>query len=117
MDSSQDIVDLFFYELKSYNSNNFSAIKNADLTYDNIKANKAFSSIVTRYFIFVDKHPEFSPSDVRFLFYQLKIDLIAKYFSLYPDNSDPSALEEFQQLLIFYNKRMAQHDKEILATG
>ena len=104
MADSKTIIDVFFDDLKEYNSTNFKAIATADVSIDSPAVNKAFSSVVTRYFIFLEKHPEYSDSDRHYLFYRLGIDLIAKYFSNYHiDNSaslnrDP--LKTFQDELI-----------------
>ena len=48
----------FFSELKKYNYTNYMDLKRADLTQDNAKVHKAFSSTVTRYFIFREKHAD-----------------------------------------------------------
>lgn len=85
----------FFSELKKYNYTNYMDLKRADLTQDNAKVHKAFSSTVTRYFIFREKHADIPSADLNQLFYQLKIDLIAKYFSQYPD-ADIEPLKDFQ---------------------
>lgn len=83
--SSLELTKLFFRELKSYNSTNFRTIEKADLSKDTATVHKAFSSVVTRYFIFAERHPEISDSDRRILYFKLKIDMIARYFSEYPD--------------------------------
>ena len=106
LEDSKNIVDLFFHDLKAYNSTNFAAIRKADLCQDELTVNKAFSSIVTRYFIFADKHPELSDSQKRALYFMLKIDLIAKYFSEYPDNRNVDILREFQLQLIDYSNKL-----------
>ena len=48
---------------------------------------KSFSSVITRYFIFREKHPEISDVDNKILYYKLKLDQVAKYFSEYPETS------------------------------
>lgn len=83
--SSLELTKLFFRDLKSYNSSNFRTIEKADLSKENATVHKAFSSVVTRYFIFAERHPEISDSDRRILYFKLKIDMIARYFSDYPD--------------------------------
>ena len=83
--SSLELTKLFFKDLKSYNSTNFRTIEKADLSEDNATVHKAFSSVVTRYFIFAERHPEISDADRRILYFKLKIDMIARYFSDYPD--------------------------------
>ena len=88
-------TQLFFKDLRSYNSTNFRTIEKADLSSDNPTVHKAFSSVVTRYFIFSERHPEISDSDRRILYFKLKIDMIARYFSEYPD-VDTELLKPFQ---------------------
>lgn len=103
MMSSFELTKLFFKDLKSYNSTNFRTIEHADLTKQNATVHKAFSSVVTRYFIFAERHPEISDADRRILYFKLKIDMIARYFSDYPDvNLD--LLKAFQLELQQYVK-------------
>lgn len=93
----------FFTELKQYNSANFKTLCNAKLD-NHIPANiKAFSSVITRYFIFCEKHPEVSDIDKRILYFQLKIDMIARFFANYP-NTDENDLIAFQTELKYYIK-------------
>lgn len=100
---SNDITHLFFKDLKAFNSTNFKTIEKADLSKDNPTVHKAFSSVVTRYFIFCERHPEVSDVDKRILFFKLKIDMIARYFSNYPD-VDTEELKAFQLELRNYTK-------------
>lgn len=87
--SSLELTNLFFHDLKEYNSTNFKTLERADLTSYDATVHKAFSSVVTRYFIFAEKHPEVSDAEHRILYFKLKIDMIARYFSEYPDvNTD-----------------------------
>lgn len=85
--SNLELVNLFFHDLKSYNSTNFKTIERADLSHEDATVHKAFSSVVTRYFIFAERHPEISETDKRILYFKLKIDMIARYFSEYPDTN------------------------------
>lgn len=85
--SSLELVTLFFHDLKEYNSTNFKTIQKADLTEDNATIHKAFSSAVTRFFIFSERHPEISDTEKKILYFKLKIDMIAQYFSEYPDTN------------------------------
>lgn len=101
--SSLELTRLFFRDLKSFNSTNFRTIEHADLSKQNATVHKAFSSVVTRYFIFAERHPEISDADRRILYFKLKIDMIARYFSEYPDvNLD--LLKAFQLELQQYVK-------------
>ena len=81
MMSEYNLASIFFHDLQKFNSTNYRALHGADLL--NIKPSdaKAFSSVITRYFIFCEKHAEFSDTEKRLLFYQLKLDMIARYFS------------------------------------
>lgn len=83
--SSLELTQLFFKDLKSYNATNFRTIERAQLDKDDPTVHKAFSSVVTRYFIFAERHPEISDEERRILYFKLKIDMIATYFSEYPD--------------------------------
>lgn len=85
MKSSLELTNLFFHDLKDYNSTNFKTIERAELVEDNPTVHKAFSSVVTRYFIFAERHPEITDAEKRILYFKLKIDMIARYFSEYPE--------------------------------
>ena len=99
MNSNSELLDMFFRELKQYNSTNFKSIERADLNYEDSKVFKSCSSVVTRYFIFKERHPEIPESDMNRLYYKLRIDMIARYFSEYPA-ADVSDLVPFQKELI-----------------
>ena len=85
--SNLELTTLFFKDLKSFNGTNFRTIEKADLSQESATVHKAFSSVVTRYFIFAERHPEISDMDKRILYFKLKIDMIAQYFSEYPDTN------------------------------
>lgn len=84
MASNLELVSLFFRDLKNYNSTNFRTLEHAKLDQDDATVHKAFSSVVTRYFIFCERHPEVSRVDMQILYFKLKIDMIARYFANYP---------------------------------
>lgn len=102
--SSLELVTLFFHDLKEYNSTNFKTIQKADLSKDNATIHKAFSSAVTRFFIFSERHPEISDTEKKILYFKLKIDMIAQYFSEYPD-TNIDLLKAFQLELQEHVKR------------
>lgn len=109
----QELENMFFQDLKKYNSTNFKTLLRSDLTKSDPVVHKAFSSVVTRYFIFREKHAlELSESEFNMLFFKLKIDLIGKYFSEYPD-ADTSSLVAFQQELQAFNKRFGENSEEV----
>lgn len=83
--SSLELTNSFFCDLKKFNATNFKTIERMKLDKDNATVHKAFSSVVTRYFIFAERHPEISDEEKRILYFKLKIDMIARYFSEYPD--------------------------------
>lgn len=91
------LKEQFFSELKQYNGTNFRALREADLSTPTPSALKAFNSTITRYFIFSEKHPEISADEMRILYYQLKLDMVARYFANYPaasiDELKPFQLE------------------------
>ena len=95
MNSNQtSISNLFFHDLKLYNSTNFRTLCRSDLTSVTPETVKAFSSVITRYFIFAEKQ-------LRMLYFQLKLDMIGRYFANYPNvNSDD--LIAFQTELKYY---------------
>lgn len=104
-----DLQDLFFKDLKSYNSTNFRTLLKSDLHSDKDMSvvHKAFSSVVTRYFIFREKHAgELTDSEFNMLYFKLKIDLISEYFSEYP-NSDISTLISFQDQIKEYSRKVS----------
>lgn len=102
--SSLELTQTFFKDLRDYNRTNFRTIEKATLDKDDATVHKAFSSVVTRYFIFAERHPEISAEDKRILYFKLKIDMIARYFSEYPDvNLD---------LLKPFQLELKQHVKE-----
>lgn len=113
--SSLELTKLFFKDLKSYNSSNFRTIERADLSKESATVHKAFSSVVTRYFIFAERHPEISDSDRRILYFKLKIDMIARYFSDYPDvNLD--LLKAFQlELQQYVRENRGETDEQLLS--
>lgn len=98
----------FFNDLKRYNNSNFKTLEHADLSNPSPEVLKAFSSVITRYFIFCEKHPNISDLDARILYFQLKIDMIARFLSNYPDINDTSDLVAFQNELKYYVKRNAE---------
>ena len=87
MRSTKELTDLFFQNLKEFNPSNFKTLQTADLSVESPVLHKAFSSVITRYFIFRQKHPEITDEENKVLYFKLKLDLIANYFSEYPDSS------------------------------
>ena len=101
--NTNELSRLFFKELRAYNSTNFRTLQKADLSKEDAVIHKAFSSVVTRFFIFVEKHPELTPTEVKVLYFKLRIDMIARYFSEYPE-TDLNQLLPFQTELKNYLK-------------
>lgn len=115
MRSSVELTNLFFRELKSYNSSNFKTLEKADLSKGNNDPviHKAFSSVLTRYFIFREKHPEVTDEENKVLYFKLKLDLVAKYFSEYPETSTDNLIA-FQIELRNYVKEHGSESIEII---
>ena len=103
MISSNQLVNMFFKDLKQYNATNFKTIAKADLSKDDATVHKAFSSVVTRYFIFKERHPEITDVEHNILYFKLKLDLIARYFTEYPDTTTDNLIA-FQLELLNYIK-------------
>lgn len=97
----ENLTHTFFKELKSYNDTNFRALKRSDLNNISSKELKAFSSTITRFLIFEEKHPEIPASEMRVLYYRLKLDMVGRYFANYPAAS-PDELKPFQLELLNY---------------
>ena len=112
MHSNLELTNSFFYDLKKYNTTNFKTLAKADLSVEDATVHKAFSSVVTRYFIFREKHPELTNEEHNILYYKLKLDLVAKYFSEYPDTS-PDNLVAFQIELKDYIRRTKDEGPEV----
>jgi hypothetical protein len=106
-----ELTNLFFHDLKQFNPSQFNILCTADLTTidEDIVTYKACSSVITRFFIFRDKHRDISDIDMKLLYYNLSIDRIAGYFSEYPSASYEDLLP-FQ----FEMKRYVKQRKEEL---
>lgn len=87
MRTSKELTDCFFNDLKRFNATNFKTIATADLSKQDAVVHKAFSSVITRYFIFREKHPEVTDVEHKMLYFKLKLDLIANYFADFPDTT------------------------------
>lgn len=109
MNTNTSLTSLFFSELKQYNSTNFKALQ-IKLDNQNPSVIKAYSSVVTRYFIFCEKHPELNLAERNMLYYQLKLDMIGRFFSNYP-NTDVSDLVAFQRELLYYIESIGDSDE------
>lgn len=103
--TTNELINCFFGDLKKYNSTNFKTLVNANLHEDGDDpiVRKAFSSVITRYFIFREKHPEITREEKNILYFKLGIDLVGKYFSEYPDASTDNLIG-FQVVLRNYVK-------------
>ncbi|MCM1226174.1 MAG: hypothetical protein NC320_01955 [Clostridium sp.] len=110
-DRSVSLANTFFSELKQYNSTNFKALHTAKLDVNDPGVIKAFSSVITRFFIFCEKHPELSDIDKRILYFQLKIDMIARFFAKYPDTNTDD-LVAFQTELRYYVKESGDDNEQ-----
>ena len=105
MISISELTNMFFKDLKSYNVTNFKTIEKMELGSDDATLHKSFSAVITRFFIFVERHPELSSADTKMLYYKLKIDMIARYFSQYPATSFDD-LKPFQTELRNYSENL-----------
>ena len=99
--SSTELSEMFFSDLKKYNSTNFKTVSCADLIAESPTVHKSFSAAITRYFIFAEKHPDVTDEELKMLYYKLKLDMVARYFATYPASSLDD-LKPFQQELLYY---------------
>lgn len=111
--TTDQLTTLFFRELRKYNNTNFRSLKEANLLVSLSPIElKAFSSVVTRFFIFVEKHPEIESTDLRILYFKLKIDLIARYFTDYPAGSNVDIIPFQEELKLFCkSEKLSSSDK------
>lgn len=116
MRSSQELCELFLHDLKKYNATNYKSILRADLTKQDAAVHKAFSSVVTRYFIFREKHPDITDTENKILYFKLKLDLIAKYFSEYPDTTTDNLIA-FQLELKSYDEEVKRREAKYESTA
>lgn len=116
LSNSKDLSSLFFHDLKRYNITNFKCIEKADLSKEDAMVHKALSSVVTRFFIFQERHPEISSQDMRILYFKLRIDAIARYFAEYPASSYED-LRLFQYELQKYAKAARGEDVDDSESG
>lgn len=111
--TTNELINLFFSDLRKYNNTNFNTLLTADWSDDsNPIVLKSFSSVITRYLIFREKHPEITDEENKILYFKLKLDQVARYFSEYPDTTAEN-LVAFQLELKNYVK---EHRAELLAT-
>lgn len=111
MRTSKELTATFMKDLRTYNLTNFKTIEKADLSKKDATVHKAFSSVVTRYFIFREKHPEITDEEHKILYFKLKLDLIATYFSEYPDTTTDN-LVAFQLELRKYVKEYVRRESD-----
>ena len=111
MRSAKELTECFMFDLKHYNNTNFKTIAKADLSKQDATVHKAFSSVITRYFIFREKHPEVTEREFKMLYFALSLDLVASYFSEYP-NTTTDYLVAFQMHLKKYMKDRRHKDED-----
>lgn len=107
---SNELSELFLSELKKYNSTNFRAFEHADLSVEDPKVFKSCSSVITRFFIFSEMHPEIPVKDLKMMYYQLNIDRIARYFADYPSASYEDLIPFQEELQKFARMRRGERD-------
>lgn len=105
---SKEIAELFLSELKKYNNTNFRSFEHADLSLEDPKVLKSCSSVITRFFIFSERHPEISVQELKMVYYQLNIDCIARYFANYPSASYEDLIPFQEELQKFAKMRRGE---------
>ena len=117
--TTNELINLFFSELKRYNSSNFKTLEKADLTKDGDSpmVRKSFSSVLTRYFIFSEKHPEIDEVNNKIMYYKLGLDKIALYFSEYPETTTDNLISfqvELKKYVKAHNDEMVKDKIEVV---
>lgn len=112
MKSAKELTSLFFFDLKKYNPTNYKTIARVDLTKQDAIVHKSFSSVLTRYFIFKEKHPEVSNEELRILYFKLKLDLVALYFAEFPDTTTDNLVAFQLELRRYIKERRGEDDEE-----
>jgi hypothetical protein len=112
--TTNELINLFFSELKGFNSRNFKTLRTADLKNngDDPLVRKAFSSVLTRFNIFCEKHPEIDPVSTKIIYFKLGLDKIGKYFSDFPETT-PDNFVTFQLELKRYVKSLEESGTNI----
>lgn len=107
--TTNELINLFFSELKGFNSRNFKTLRAADLKNngDDPLVRKAFSSVLTRFTIFCEKHPEIDPVSIKIMYFKLGLDKIGKYFSDFPETTSDNFVT-FQLELKRYIKSLEE---------
>ena len=118
--TTNELINLFFFDLKHYNNRNFKTLETADLTKDGDDpiVRKSFSSVITRYFIFREKHPEISEVDNRIIYYKLGLDKVALYFSEYPETSTDNLVGfqvELRKYVKSHNVSVEETDEQVVS--
>ena len=112
MRPSNELVKLFFTDLKQYNTTNFKTLERADVTVDDPTVKKSFSAVITRFFIFKERHPEITEAEFNMLYFKLKLDLIALYFAEYPDTTTDNLVAFQIELRKFASERRGEEFNE-----
>lgn len=112
MRTSKELTELFLRDLKRYNTTNFKTIAKADLSKQDAIVHKSFSSVITRYFIFKEKHPEIQEEEFKLLYFVLSLDLVATYFAEYPDTTTDNLVAFQLHLKAFIKEHRRDKDFE-----
>lgn len=115
--TTNELINLFMSELKKYNNSNFKILEKTDLAKDGDSpmVRKSFSSVITRYFIFCEKHPEIAEVNNRIIYYKLGLDKVALYFSEYPETTTDNLVGfqvELRKFVKSHREEEAEHSEE-----
>ena len=116
----QDYSKMFMEETRHYNSTNFRKLRTClDISHPvlNQPTWKALTSLTTRYWLFIEKHPELTESDRHMLYFLLGIDRIGKLMASYPRIIDEDFQGLIEQLIPVINEVLADEQSKTRATG
>jgi hypothetical protein len=109
-----DYSKMFFNMTRGHNSTNWRKLVAAfqdETPTLNQPTWKALSSLVTRYWLFIEKNPDMSESDRHMLYYILGIDRIGKLIATHPRCSDEDFRSLQEQLLPIINEVLLDEQK------
>lgn len=112
--NSNELEKAFFTELRQYNISNFKTLLTIDLKDPSANGTicKSYSSAITRFFIFKEKHPELTQTETSMLYYKAKLDLVAEYFAQYPDGSTDNLIGFQIELRNFSDNDRSEEENE-----
>jgi len=112
----QDYSKMFMEETRHYNVTNFRRLRSCLEVPRPVLDQptwKALTSLVTRYWIFAEKHPEMTASDRNMLYFLIGLDRIGKLMACHPRCDDEEFKGLAEQLLSVINEVLSDEQSDI----